>query len=362
MNVLYLIHHAGQGGTERYILLLAQKLRDEKRISPFFAYTEDGLLLRRMEETDIPVFKLELPGRYSLGAARKLAALCRKHKIDVIHTHFLRENYIALLSRLFYSKPRVVYTNHLFFPNDFITRLSNRVLSPLQHRVIAVCSPAKAQMIKNGIPAKRIGLIHNGVDPAEWVRLPGKKVRREAGVPDGVPVILYAARLVGGKGHDNLFRALAGIKELPFLLLLAGDGVLRDKLEKLAGELGLADKIQFLGFREDIREVLSSADLCVNAASTEACSFNILEAMAMGLPQAVADAGGNADLINGENGVLFADNDPEALRRALLSLLEDAGKRAECAANAERIARESFTAQMMTDKTFENYQEAQKNG
>ncbi|MCL2003781.1 MAG: glycosyltransferase family 4 protein [Oscillospiraceae bacterium] len=357
MNVLYLIHHAGQGGTERYVLSVALGLRDAGRVNPFFAYTQDGLLRGRMEKAGVPVWRVRLPGRYSLRSAKKLAKLCREHEIDVIHTQFLRENYIALLSRLFYRKPRVVYTNHLIQKNDLITRLSNRVLSPLQHGVIAVCRPGLEQMVRNKIPEKLMSLVHNGVDPAEWARSPDRTVRREFGVPDGLPVILYAARLVEGKGHGYLLKALAGLKDVPFLMLFAGDGDLRGELEALAENSGLGGKTVFLGFREDIREVLSAADVCVNAANTEACSYNILEAMAMGTPQAVADAGGNADLIDGENGLLFRDEDPKALESALRKLLTDAGLRGRCAEKAKQAAKERFHIRDMLDKTYAIYQD-----
>ncbi|MDR0292749.1 MAG: glycosyltransferase [Oscillospiraceae bacterium] len=352
MNVLYLIHHAGQGGTERYV----RDLMESGRVTPVFAYTQDGLLRKRAEALGIPVFRVPMPRRYGLRAARAVAGLCRDRQIDVIHTQFLRENTIALLSRLFYRKPRVVYTNHLFFPNGFVTRLSNRVLSRLQHAVIAVCGPARVQLIRNGIPARLIRLIHNGVDPAAWARLPNGAVRQETGVPDGVPVILYAARFVEGKGHACLLEALAGLKELPFHLLLAGDGELRAETEKLAGRLGLSDRTSFLGFREDMRAVLSAAAICVNAASTEACSYNILEAMAMGVPQVVSDGGGNADLIGGENGLTYRDGDPEALADALRRLLTDGDLREKCAKNAKETANRRFHIRDMLDATYSVYQ------
>lgn len=356
MNVLYLIHHAGQGGTERYLLTLAEALRGDGRVTPFFAYTEDGLLRKRMETLGIPVFHIPMPGRYDLRAARAVAKLCQKHGIEVIHTHFLRENYIALLSRFFYNKTRVVYTNHLILTNNAVTRLSNRVLSRWQHAVIAVCNPGRDQMVRNGIPKKLIRVIHNGVDPDAWARPANSAaVRQELDVPEGVPVILYAARFVEGKGHACLIDALKGLAEIPFFMMFAGEGPLRGEMEKLAEHNGLSGKTAFLGFREDMPAVLGAADICVNAASTEACSFNILEAMAMGVPQAVADAGGNADLIDGDNGLLFRDNDPQALGDALRQLLTDSSLRERCGANAKKTATDRFHIRIMLDKTYNAY-------
>jgi glycosyltransferase involved in cell wall biosynthesis len=362
LNVLYLIHFAGQGGTERYVLSVAQNLRASGRINPFFAYTKDGLLRRRMESLDIPVFRIDMPDRYDLRAAKEIAKLCSENNIEVIHTQFLRENYLALLSKRYYKPPRVVYTNHLFFQNDLITRISNRILSRRQHAVIAVCNPAKEQMIQNDIPEKLIEVIHNGVDPDEWVRSAESAVRKETAAAEDTPVILYAARFVEDKGHAFLLDVLASIKDIPFHMLFAGDGDLLGDIKQKAETLGLSDRTTFLGFRDDIREVLSAADVCVNTASTEACSYNILEAMAMGVPQVVSDAGGNADLIDGENGLLFRNQDHTSLARALRRVLTDPALRARFSSNSKATAKSRFDLRDMLDKTFNIYQEERKSG
>lgn len=356
MNVLYLINFAGQGGTERYVLSLAQGLQGQKNIKAYLAYNEDGLLRERMEEMGAPVFRVGMPGRFSLKSAKSIARLCCEHRIDVIHTQFLRENYLALMSKFFYKKPRVVYTNHIIQANDPLTRHTNRILSRNQHAVIAVCTPGREQLIRNGIPSGKIWLIHNGVDPADWQRLPGSTVRQEAGVPDGVPVILFAARFTEEKGHSALLDALSGLGDTPYHVLLAGDGELRGDTEKRAAESGLAERLTFLGFRNDMRAVMSATDICVNASSTEACSFSILESLAMGIPQAVADAGGNSDLIDGQNGILFSRNDPDALTNALRLLLTDADLRKKLSVNAAESAAERFTLEGMLNATYTIYQ------
>jgi glycosyltransferase involved in cell wall biosynthesis len=358
-----LIHHAGQGGTERYVHTLAQRYKQSGRAVPFFVFTEEGVLARRMRDLGAVTVQMPLSSRYSLGAARRLAAFCKQHDIDVIHTQFLRENYIALLSKSFYPKPRVIYTNHLILANNLITRVSNAAMSRRQDAVIAVCNPGKAQMIKNRIPERLITVIHNGVDPAEWQSGGGAAVRKEANVPDGVPAILYAARFVPGKGHDFLLKALSLVaNDHPFHLLLAGEGELRGDIQTLSENLGLAERVTFLGFREDMPAVLAAADLGVNSAGTEACSFNILEAMAAGLPQAVADAGGNGDLISGENGLLFEYGDADSMAYALSRLLGDAELRMRCAQRAREDVDGPFNINTMLDRTYKIYMGEMQNG
>lgn len=356
MNVLYLIHHAGQGGTERYVLTLAQKLREDGRITPFFAYTQSGLLSERMEALGVPTFEIPMPGRYSLKAARAVAALCREKNIHVIHTQFLRENYIALLSRLFWRQTRVVYTNHLILGNNLLTRLSNRLLSPQQHVIIAVCTPGKAQMIRNGIPERKITVIHNAVDPDDWIR-PKKRL---PGLEDAPTVLLYAARLVEGKGHMSLIDALSRVRDVPYRLLLAGDGPLRGDVLAAAEQKGVP--VTYLGFCEDMPSVLASADININAAGTEACSFNILESMAAGLPQIAANAGGNGDLIDGENGLLFPYGDADAMAITIRQMLTDSALRGRCAERAGQTAQTRFHIKDMLSKTMSIYQEEDHHG
>jgi glycosyltransferase involved in cell wall biosynthesis len=360
LNVLYLIHHAGQGGTERYVLSVAQSLRDAGLVNPFFAYTEDGLLRERMEALGVPAFRVKMPGRYSLKAAKAIAVLCREHRIGVIHTHFLRENYIALLSRLFYSRTRVVYTNHLILPNNFITRLSNRLLSPLQRIVLAGCIPGEAQLVKNGIPKRKITIIHNGVEPGLWSKVDGAPLRKELGLPDEMFVMLYSARFAEGKGHAFLLEAVSMLKavtERPFRLLLAGDGPLLGEVKALTERLALSGEVVFLGFREDMRSLLSAADLCVNASESETICMSILEGMAAGLPVVATAAGGTPELVTDGAGLLVPYGQASEMAEALRVMLEEPDRRKRCAENALAVIHNRYTAKKMVEKIYFNYQE-----
>ena len=100
INVLYLLNHAGKAGTERYVQTLVERLNKNK-INAFFAYNEAGLLVERLEALGVDTYRIEMKNRFDLKAARQLAGLCGKIGIELIHTQFLRENYIAMLSRFF---------------------------------------------------------------------------------------------------------------------------------------------------------------------------------------------------------------------------------------------------------------------
>jgi glycosyltransferase involved in cell wall biosynthesis len=345
MNVLYLIHHAGQGGTEKYVLSVAQKLREKGAVTPFFAYTEDGLLRKWMEDMEIPVFQIAMPGRFSLSAAKTIAGLCREHRIEVIHTQFLRENYLALLSKRYCKTPRVIYTNHIILSNDLITRISNRFLSRRQHAVFALCGSGRERLIQNGIPSKKIAVIHNGVDPFPCSRK-----------GDPVFTMLYPARFAEGKGHAFLLEAVSRLKtetKHPFRLILAGDGPLLDDIKMMAERLELP--VSFPGFCEDMRALFGTADLCVNPSAAENFSMSILEGMAAGLPVVATGVGGTPELVDGESGILVGYGHTGEMAAALRVMLEEPDRRAAYAEKALARIQEGFTAQIMADKIYSYY-------
>ncbi|MCL1819797.1 MAG: glycosyltransferase [Oscillospiraceae bacterium] len=317
-------------------------------MTPFFAYNEGGLLAQRMTDADVPSVKIAMKSRFDFGAARRLAKFCRDNNVDIIHTHFLRENYIALMSRLFYSKTRVVYTNHILMKNGFITRLMNRFFSPLQHRVIAVCEAGKKLLVKSGFPERIIEVIHNGIDARLWAC-----ERRGKNEP---LTFIYVARVVEGKGHEFLLRAAALIKDKPFRLVIAGDGNLFGDMILLAERLGIWEKVIFTGFCEDVKPMLAAADVFISASESEALSISILEAMASGLPVIATDVGGNPEIILGAGcGVLVPYNEPKVLADAMADMLANAEARGKYGQASLEAVNGEFSVETMYKKTMEVY-------
>jgi glycosyltransferase involved in cell wall biosynthesis len=281
-----------------------------------------------------------------------------ENDIDVIHTHFLRENTIALLSKSVNKKPRVVYTNHIILRNNLITRISNRILSRRQHAVLPGCTPGAEQLIANGIPKKLISVVHNGVDPEFWAKADGGEIRKELGLTGDIFVMLYPARFAEGKGHAFLLEAAALLKtmtDLPFRLLLAGDGPLLEETKTLAGRLNLSGEVIFLGFRKDMQALLGAADLCVNASASESFNMSILEGMAAGLPVVATDVGGTGEMVVEGSGLLVRYNNTAEMAEALYTMLENTELREKCAKQALYVVKKRFTAKTMIDKVFSYY-------
>lgn len=363
MNVLYLLNYAGKAGTERYVELLAGSLSASGRIKPFFAYNEGGELAEKLRGMGVPVRQLTMSSRFDVSAAKKLAALCREWQIDVLHCHYLRENYIALMAKTWAPKLKIVYTNHFLLPNNWHTRLTNRLLDRRQDAMIAVCEAGKTLLAENGWNAKRIRVVHNGLDPELWAGTGAdSKLRQELSIPEGRFVLLCASRFSPEKGHEFLLRSLKTVKErtkTPFSVVLAGDGDLLEPMKALGKELGLENDLHFLGYRTDMRNLYLGADLFVNASETEALSFMNLEAMASGLPAVITNVGGNPDIVRGEadGGILVPYGDSGALAEAIARFLEDAAFRKRCAENARQRVRDAFTLDGMVEETYRTYRD-----
>ena len=329
MKVLYLLNHAGKAGTERYVETLVRYL-NHARVEAYFAYNEGGLLVERLEALGVPCRRVEMRRRFDFKAARELAALCDEWGIDLVHCHYLREHYTALLAKRYNHHIRVVYTNHFVLANDAVTRLSNRWLDKRQDQMIAVCNKGKEQLIANGWSGERIHVIFNSVDPAVWAG--GREestLRQELGIPENRFVMLCASRFADDKGHKYLIdsiKRLTEITDVPFTLVLAGDGPLLEETKAHAKALGLTEEqVRFIGFRKDIKNLYKASDLYVNSSRHEALSYLIIEAMAAGLPVIATDMGGNRDIVNDEAGcgLLVKYDDPVSMSDAMKRLMED---------------------------------------
>lgn len=302
MNVLYLINYAGKAGTEKYVENLVRILGDG-RISPYFAYNIDGELSEKMRSANVPTLQLNMGKKSIFSASKKLADYCRENSIDVIHAQYPRENLIALRSKKYYDKPRVVMTSHLTLWlsgfSGMIWKHLNKKYSPRNHCVIAVCREGADILIENGVLPARIKVIYNGIEPAP---LPARTdvLKKELGLSEDCFVLFIMARFAPEKGLSFLIDSLNALKkktDRPFCCAIAGDGELTGEIKARIAALGLENECRLLGYRTDTKRLLPGADayLC-SSQCNEAMSFAILEAMNAGLPLVVTDVGGNRDL------------------------------------------------------------------
>lgn len=359
LKALYLINHAGKAGTEKYVYNLVDAYHP-KKARCYFAYSEEGLLAEQMRDKGIECFKVKMRHPFDKKAAKEIALICRNNNIDVIHTQYPRENYIALLSRRYYSGTRVVYTCHLTLKTSFLWKITNKIMTRQNHKIISVCNNGKELLIGNGVPENKIDVVYNGIIPREKVERNLKK-REELGIDEDAFVITTLSRYHIAKGLDFFARSAAELKKIAnrrFVVLFVGDGELYDEISKTIDAVGARDVIKQLGFRSDADEILAASDLYVNSAKCyEALSFAILEALDHALPIVATDVGGNSDIVNDKTdlGILVKYGDEKGMAEAINRLMNDKKLYARCSENARRAVKEVFNLEALLEETYSKY-------
>ncbi|MGE5465912.1 MAG: glycosyltransferase family 4 protein [Ignavibacteria bacterium] len=209
---------------------------------------------------------------------------------------------------------------------------------------------------RRGVWARRIEVVHNGVDADAFAprgfAAAGVETRRRHGIADGDFVVGMVAVMRPEKNHAQLIDAVAALRRqgLPARALLIGDGPLRAEIDAHARGRGVAPFVTVTGFQEDVRPYVAACDAVALCSVTEAFSLAAVEAMAMGKPVVHSDVGGAREMItDGHDGYLFPVGDTEALQSCLVRLADPARAR-PMGANARRAAEARFSEAAMVDR------------
>ena len=196
--------------------------------------------------------------------------------------------------------------------------------------------------------------------PIPLPRRAGAPSLQALGIPDGAPVVGNVAALTGHKDHATLLEA-AGIvlrRRPEARFVIVGEGPLRRELEARVREGGLAGRVVFAGFRDDVDRLLPAFDVFCLSSHLEGLGTSLLDAMAFGRPVVATAAGGIPEAVeDGSTGVVVPVRDPVALAQALLALLDDPDRRRRLGAAGRKRFLERFTADRMVEETLRVYEE-----
>jgi glycosyltransferase involved in cell wall biosynthesis len=338
----------------------------------------DQQLIDHLVRAGVPVLPVAMRRSISpladLAALRRLVAILRRERFDLIHLHSSKAGFLGRLAARIAAadlppaeRPAVIYSPHgLAFLGDSgaATRrlylALERMAGLLCDRVVAVSAGERDLVIASGIaPAERVIQIDLGVDPAALPPDFDRAAQRQTlGVPVGAPLVGTLARATSQKNPclfvDAAARVLLAQPEAWFLW--CGDGELRDQAESRARALGITDRCRFLGHREDAGRLLASFDVFWLTSNYESFGLATAEAMALGLPVVATDVVGTRDLVvPGVTGLLVPPRDPAALARATLGLFGDPA-RARALGRAGRLRiLDRYSLSRMLDVTASLY-------
>jgi glycosyltransferase involved in cell wall biosynthesis len=364
-SVCHLLHGLGVGGAEVLAARLARQLRDHYRFR-FVCLDELGPLGAELRAEG---FAVEVLGRrpgLDWRCALRLAARLRRERVDLVHAHQYTPFFYALTARLLCRRPPVLFTEHGRHHPDYPRRkrmVANRLLLERRDRVVGVGQAVRQALIENeGIPARRVGVIYNGIDLSPFGQgVNGRQeVRHELKIGAQDLLIVQVARLDYLKDHATAVQALRHVvqRRPDACLVLVGEGPELEPTRALVRQQGLESRVRFLGLRKDVARLLPAADLFLLTSISEGIPLTLIEAMAAGLPVVSTRVGGVPEVTaDGRTGLLAPPGDPASLAGHILRLADNPGLRHDMGRSGRARALALFSESKMHAQYDQTYRE-----
>lgn len=341
---MHLCAPAHVGGLERVVqgLSTGQARRGHRVVAVAVVQpgADTSAFLDPLRDGGVECVRIEIPGRGYLSELRQVRALFDSWKPDVLHTHGYRSDLlhggvarrrgIATVTTL-HGSSRMGGASHLF---EWMQEWALRRFDG----VVAVSAPLVRSLRARGVREERIHEVPNAWTPPDGP-LPREEARRALDAPESGLLVGWVGRLIPVKGCDVFLRAVAQVEGGDWLAVVIGDGPERAGLEALARELGLSDRVRFLGAIPDAARLFSGLDLFVLSSRSEGTPMVLLEAMGAGLPVVATSVGGVPDVMAEDvGGWLVPPEAPDRLAEAVALAIGDAAARRDRAARgAERV-------------------------
>jgi glycosyltransferase involved in cell wall biosynthesis len=337
-------------GGQHQVLLTVLGLRERGHRAVLVAHP-GGVLYRRASEGD-DLVPLSPRSEVDVASAWRLSRIIASYQPDVVHAHDPHAVAMASMALSFASRsasPRLVASRRVDF------HLQRHSFSRWKYRQVALFVAASAAikdiLVRDGIPASRVVVVHDGIDVERVARVPAADLHQTFWFPKGAPVIVNVGALVPHKGQKFLIDAMAQVRRhVPDAqLVIFGEGDLRQPLTRQIRELGLEKHIVLAGFRDDVLALTRSADLFVMSSVTEGLGSAVLDAMALGLPVVGTRAGGIPEAVeDGVTGRLVPPGRADALADAVVAMLRDPSTRDRMGrAGRERVEAEFGVARLV---------------
>jgi len=372
-KVLLLVSTSSFAGVERFVVELSKSLQKTRYI-PIIGiirnrHNPSDALQVAAQESHLQKHVFESDGRFDVRLSPRLQLFIREHKIDLIHSHQYKANFMAVLVANKTATP-IITTCHLYDHNKRNLKLKayywiDKLLLSRFDYVAATSEEIKTEILKRSPRGMGVTVVNNGVDMNRFQRLNKREsLRTSLGIKPDSTVVGMVARLDKQKNHSLLLNSAVQILErFPnTVFLVIGDGPLKDRLKQQSINLNIERHVLFTGARNDIPALLSVMNIFVLPSLDEGLPLAMLEAMAALLPVVVTPVGSIPKVVQHDYSGLIIENNPRSLSDAILSLLTDPQKAARLAENGYNVVKEHFTNERMARAYVHIYDEVLRNG
>ncbi len=322
-------------GAVQSLLALANAQREAGHTVEFVTFKgkEFGAQVR---ELGFAVHEVRVRTKIDPLAILRMRRLMKDGKYDVVHTHLSTSSVNGCLAARAAGLPSVATVHGM----------SGKLSFAAATHLIAVSEEIKRHMVSQGVKPTSVSVVYNGYEPPD-------RAAHGKTEDDRFPVLGTVARVTPMKGIEDAIRAVAILKaDFPDVsYLVVGDGVGVEPCKQLAAELGVGDRVHFVGYRNDIDRFLARMDLFVFPSLKEGMGIALVEAMAQGLATVATNVGGIPEVITPECGLLVPARSPEVLAARVSELLRDTGRREAMGRAARHRAATVFSIEAMEKGT-----------
>ncbi len=358
MKILVLQDHLRSGGTERQSVLLANAFAAAGHAVTLLTFRPGGALAATVA-ANITRQVLQPFDTHLDWFAPGLFGYTKRRAPDVILCMGRMANCYAGGLQKYLPRTTVIATMRT---GKILPRLYRRSLHLARHVVANSHEAARVLTAAYAVPAEKIAVIHNSLvftpdlagaaTPPSRPETPRLTLRATQGATPATTILLCVAMFRPEKNQRALISLAARLpRDSDWQLWLAGEGETRPACAALAAQLGLADRVKFLGFQPDPAPLYRAADLAVLTSQSESLPNFLIEAQAHGLPIVADDVGGVSEcFLPGETGWAVPPGDPDAFLATLTPVLTDPARRAAIAPKARVFAYESFSPDRQTQR------------
>ena len=369
IKILHVSYSLNMGGLENVVLNLAGGLNKDK-FSQCVCVLSDELGLKvQFDELNIPIYPFPKKNGLDWTLVFRLKKYFKENPADIVHTH----NPTALLyggTAAILAGKKLVHTEHsnLMQEKRFVM-FAESLLFKMVKGLVCDTQEVKQSVNKDqGILLDKIKVVCNGVDVEKFClddmdSLPTGRQAALEGNDTGSFTIGTVARLTQVKDQKSMIKAVTLLKEkgLEVKLVIAGDGELREELESYSSDCGVKDRVEFLGERNDISDILKGFDAYILCSLYEGMSVSLLEAMSSSIPCIVTEVGGNVELIkDGENGFVVPVKDPAAISAKVEKLMSDPDLCKRMGQANRKVVEEKYSLDAMCGEYEKEYERVWK--
>lgn len=372
MTAIRVLHIVDVDKQNYYLANLAEYSDPAKVEYSFVTFAPDNSdFVRDFKERGLKVTSLNCVGRSSYPKAyRMLRKLLREDKPDVVHTHLFDPSLIGLTAAKRSGLKTVLTRHHSDAIHELPSPLKRRFYLSLENYVSRKSDHiiAPSRMVRDflvdveGVPERKVSVIPYGQTTERYDAVTAEKikaVRNELGMEKNLTLV-FVSRLYHRKGHKYLFQAFADLVKdgLNADLYLVGDGDEQPVLEKMTAELGIADRVHFLGWRDDALTIIAASDIVVHPSLEDALSSAVIESLMLEKPVIATDISGVRDsLDDGKYGKIVKPADAEAFRSGIKETIENLAVARQAAVDGRQYLLKYMDSKRVADQTISIYEE-----